>query len=67
MCPAWRMIRKDWIEAVLRASSVFELTDLLGRLEASIRQISFLRTWTATMGKYDIKPLFEIHILLAMS
>ncbi|VUZ52375.1 unnamed protein product [Hymenolepis diminuta] len=54
MCPAWRMIRKDWIEAVLRASSVFELTDLLGRLEASIRQISFLRTWTATMGPLQL-------------
>ncbi|VDO05083.1 unnamed protein product [Rodentolepis nana] len=54
MCPAWRMLRKDWIEAVLRSSSVFELTDLLGRLEASIRQISFLRTWMATMGPLQL-------------
>nr|CDS26636.1 fetal alzheimer antigen falz [Hymenolepis microstoma] len=54
MCPAWRMLRRDWIEAVLRSLSVFELTDLLGRLEASIRQVSFLRTWMATMGPLQL-------------
>lgn len=46
------MLRRDWIEAVLKASSVFELADLLARLEASVRQISFLHMWTSSIGEF---------------
>ncbi|KAM7533005.1 hypothetical protein Aperf_G00000126396 [Anoplocephala perfoliata] len=54
MCPAWRMLRRDWVEAVLKASSVFELADLLARLEASIRQVSFLHMWTSSIGPLQL-------------
>ncbi|VDK20509.1 unnamed protein product [Taenia asiatica] len=54
LCPVWRLLRKDWIAAVLKATSVHELADLLARLEAAIRPIAFQRTWTSSIGPLQL-------------
>lgn len=54
LCPVWRLLRKDWIAAVLKATSVHELADLLARLEAAIRPVAFQRTWTSSIGALQL-------------
>ncbi|KAL5103995.1 Nucleosome-remodeling factor subunit BPTF [Taenia crassiceps] len=54
LCPVWRLLRKDWIAAVLKATSVHELADLLTRLEAAIRPVAFQRTWTSSIGPLQL-------------
>ncbi|VDM32578.1 unnamed protein product [Hydatigera taeniaeformis] len=54
LCPLWRLLRKDWIASVLKATSVHELADLLARLEAAIRPIAFQRTWTSSIGPLQL-------------
>lgn len=56
LSPVWRMHHKDWISAVLAATSVAELADLLGRLEAAIRPINFIRGWNNSVGELS-EPL----------
>lgn len=57
LCPVWRVVRKDWLSAVLKATSVYELADLLSRLEAAIRPVAFQRTWTSSIGKLSSRTL----------
>uniref|UniRef100_A0A5K3EWY1 Nucleosome-remodeling factor subunit BPTF n=2 Tax=Mesocestoides corti TaxID=53468 RepID=A0A5K3EWY1_MESCO len=54
LCPAWRLVRKDWIAAVLKATSVQDLADLLARLEAAIRPVVFQRIWTSSIGPLQL-------------